>query len=74
MRRWHRWIEQGVTGPHLRNAVDAQMRVLEQVGHLSVDLERPLIAKQFKVEAFTARHEECNTNGYDLERTAGGDT
>jgi hypothetical protein len=45
-------IEQRVAGPHVVDVIDTEMRVLEQVSGLSVDLKRILVAEEIRIELF----------------------
>jgi hypothetical protein len=47
-------IEQQLACPHVSDVVHAQMRVLEQVADLVIDLERPVIVKEIDSNRSTA--------------------
>ena len=53
VRRRLRRVKQRVTGPHI---FDSQVRVLEQVRGLRVDLERILLIQQVRVEPVVGHH------------------
>jgi hypothetical protein len=50
---WFSSVEQRVTGPHIIDIVDLRVRMLEQVRHLIVDLERVSFAQQVRIEPIT---------------------
>jgi hypothetical protein len=50
VRRRLRRVEQRVAGPHVIDIVDPQVRMLEQVRRLAIDLERVLLIEQARVE------------------------
>jgi hypothetical protein len=47
------WIEHRFAGPDIVDIVDPQMRVLEQVRGLGVDLERVFLIEQVELESVT---------------------
>lgn len=53
MSRWRRWVEERVTGPDVQHIVDTQLRVLEQVRGLRIDLERIQFVEHIEVEEFS---------------------
>ncbi len=52
---WSGGVEHRVESPDFADVLDAQAWVLEQVGGLSVDLERILFVEQIQIEQFV-RH------------------
>ena len=50
MRRWLGRIEERIVDLHVVDVVKAEVRVLEQVRGLSIDLERVLVIEQVQVE------------------------
>ena len=52
---WFGGVEHRVGSPDFADVLDAQAWVLEQVGGLSVDLERILFVEQIQIEQFV-RH------------------
>ena len=48
-------VEERITHPDLRNVLGAQLRVLEQMVHLVIDLDWPLIIEQVQIESL-GRH------------------
>lgn len=44
------WLEERVGLPHVLNVVDSQSGVFEQVGCLSVDLERVVVVELIEIE------------------------
>ncbi len=49
-------VEERVGTPDVVNVVDPEVRMLEQVGGLVVDLERVVLVKQVEVEGFSHIH------------------
>ena len=48
------WVEQRIAGPHVVGIVDSQVRMLEQVRGLRIDLERIFLIQQVRIEPFAA--------------------
>ena len=61
---WFGGVEHRVGSPDFADVFDAQAWVLEQVGGLSVDLERILFVEQIQIEQLVRHMPNCNTNGY----------
>ncbi|WP_170926913.1 MULTISPECIES: hypothetical protein [Mycobacterium] len=61
---WFGGVEHRVGSPDFADVLDAQAWVFEQVGGLSVDLERILFVEQIQIEQIRPPHANCNTNGY----------
>ena len=47
-------VEQRVAGPHVINVIDSEVRMLEQVRGLGVDLKRVFLIQQVWIEPLTA--------------------
>jgi len=54
MRGWLGWVEQRIAGPHVVDIVDSQVRLLEQVRGLRVDLKRIFLIQQVRIEPLAA--------------------
>jgi hypothetical protein len=50
VRRWVSWVEQRVALPHLADILETEVRVLEQMRGLVIDLERILVVEQIDVQ------------------------
>jgi hypothetical protein len=47
-------VEQRVAGPHVINVIDSEVRMLEQVRGLGVDLKRVFLIQQVQIEPLIA--------------------
>lgn len=63
------WIERRLTGPHVLDVVDSQVRMLEQVRRLAVDLKRVLVIEEVRVEPPVSHTDQCITIKYVWSRS-----
>ena len=71
MRRRLGRVEQRVAGPYIVDVIDAQIRVLEQMGGLGVDLEGVLVVEEVGIQPPVTHTRHCNTNEYATSRLRG---
>lgn len=64
VRRGHSRVEERIAGPDVGNVIDSEVGVLEEVGHLLINLERLLIVEQIEIEQVVNHSTECNTDDY----------